>query len=305
MEEKKKKNVKKQKNKTSKHQNINKNIKPKSKDTKMKFSYKHPKLALALKILLAVLVVIVVVGAGIGIGLIYGLGGDALKINMGELVLAENSYILDSENNVIAELNGDENRKIVTLEEMSPYLPKAYIAIEDERFEKHHGVDLKRTGAAILSFVTHGGKSTAGGGSTITQQLVKNVTKEDDSKGVAGVVRKVKEWSKAYQVEKVMSKDQILELYLNLIFVGGKENRGVEIGAEYYFNKASKDLSIAECAFLAGINNSPNSYNPYSGKDVTEKISKRTKTVLSQMKKFNYITKEEYDAAVAEVDAGF
>ena len=305
MEEKKKKNMKKQKNKTSKHQNINKNIKPKSKDTKMKFSYKHPKLALALKILLAVLVVIVVVGAGIGIGLIYGLGGDALKINMGELVLAENSYILDSENNVIAELNGDENRKIVTLEEMSPYLPKAYIAIEDERFEKHHGVDLKRTGAAILSFVTHGGKSTAGGGSTITQQLVKNVTKEDDSKGVAGVVRKVKEWSKAYQVEKVMSKDQILELYLNLIFVGGKENRGVEIGAEYYFNKASKDLSIAECAFLAGINNSPNSYNPYSGKDVTEKISKRTKTVLSQMKKFNYITKEEYDAAVAEVDAGF
>lgn len=104
-----------------------------------------------------------------------------------------------------------------------------------------------------------------------------------------------------------MSKDQIIELYLNLIYIGngGSEKHGVEIGSEYYFNKSAKDLSIAQCAFLAGINHSPNSYNPYSGNDVTEKIAKRTKTVLSQMKKFNYITQEEYDNAVAEVDAGF
>ena len=118
-------------------------------------------------------------------------------------------------------------------------------------------------------------------------------------------MRKVKEWVKAYQIEQVMSKDQILELYLNLIFVGGRENRGVQIGAEYYFNKSAKDLSIAECAFLAGINHSPNRYNPYSGNDVTEKITKRTKTVLSQMKKLEYITQEEYDTAIAQVDAGF
>lgn len=83
------------------------------------------------------------------------------------------------------------------------------------------------------------------------------------------------------------------------------EKHGVEIGSEYYFNKTAKDLSIAQCAFLAGINHSPNAYNPYSGNDVTEKISKRTKTVLSQMKKFNYINQEEYDNAVAEVEAGF
>ena len=92
--------------------------------------------------------------------------------------MKENSTIIDTDGNVLAELNGDESRKIITLEEMSPYLPKAYIAIEDERFEKHHGVDIKRTGAAVLSFITHGGKSTAGGGSTITQQVVKNVTQE-------------------------------------------------------------------------------------------------------------------------------
>ena len=285
----------------------NKSAKAKRKDTKMKLKYKHPKLALALKIILIALVILVVVGAGVTIGLLYGLWGDDLKINLSELVLKQNSVIYDTDENVIAELTGDENRKIITLEEMSPYLPKAYIAIEDERFEKHHGVDIKRTGAAILSFITHGGKSTAGGGSTITQQLVKNITQDKESSGIDGVIRKLKEWAKAYQVENELSKDQILELYLNLIFIGGKnqDNRGVEIASEYYFNKSAKDLSIAQCAFLAGINHSPNRYNPYFGSDPTEKINKRTKTVLSQMKKLEYINQEEYDAAVAEVDAGF
>ena len=285
----------------------NQNIRPKKKDTKMKLKYTHPKLALTLKIILIVLVIAIVVGLGIGIGLIFGLGKDDFSIDMSDLIMKENSTIIDTDGNVLAELNGDESRKIISLEEMSPYLPKAYIAIEDERFEQHHGVDIKRTGAAVISFVTHGGKSTAGGGSTITQQVVKNVTQEKASSGAAGVVRKLKEWSKAYQIEKVMSKDQIIELYLNLIYIGngGSEKHGVEIGSEYYFNKSAKDLSIAQCAFLAGINHSPNSYNPYTGADVTEKISKRTKTVLSQMKKFKYITQEEYDNAVAEVDAGF
>ena len=314
MEEKKKKiNTKKAKTagnsklKSKKIKNENKDIKAKSKDTKMKFKYKHPKLSIAIKIIIVLILILCVIGAGITVGLIYGLWGDNFKIDLSELLLQENSVILDTDGNVLAELTGDENRKIITLEEMSPYLPKAYISIEDERFEKHHGIDIKRTGAAILSFVTHGGKSTAGGGSTITQQLVKNITQDKDSKGIDGIIRKVKEWAKAYQVEKVLSKDQILELYLNLIFIGGKnqDNRGVEIASEYYFNKSAKDLSIAQCAFLAGINHSPNRYNPYFGDDPTEKIEKRTKTVLSQMKKFNYITQEEYDTAVAEVEAGF
>ena len=287
--------------------NVNTNALVRKKDVRMKFKYKHPKIALALKIFLIMFIILFVIGAGVIIGLFSGMFGEEFSIDITELVLEDNSVIIDTEGNILAELSGDENRKIITLEQMSPYLPKAYIAIEDERFRTHPGIDIKRTGKAILSFITNWGKSTAGGGSTITQQVVKNVTKDDDARGLAGVMRKVKEWVKAYQIEQVMSKDQILELYLNLIFIGGKENRGVEIGAEYYFNKSAKDLSIAECAFLAGINHSPNKYNPYKNDEPvpTEKIAKRTKTVLSQMKKLEYITQEEYDTAVAQVDAGF
>lgn len=310
MEEKKKKEVKNQKTKTKKAKvkNTNKEIKAKNKDTKMKFKYKHPKIALALKIALIIFLILCVIGTGVVIGLIYGLWGEDFKIDIEDLALSENSVIVDSDGNIIAELTGDENRKIVSLEEMSPYLPKAYVAIEDERFEKHNGVDIKRTLGAIFSFVTHGGKSSYGG-STITQQLVKNITQDKEDEGIAGIFRKVKEWIKAYQIEQVLSKDQILELYLNLIFIGGNnENHGVEIASEFYFNKSSKDLSIAQCAFLAGINHAPNAYNPYTGSNTEEKmekIKKRTKTVLSKMKELNYISQEEYDTAVAEVDAGF
>ena len=145
------------------------------KDVKMKFKYKHPKIALALKIILIMFVILLVVGAGVVVGLISGLWGEDFTIDMSELILKENSLIYDSDGNILAELNGDESRKIISLEEMSPYLPKAYVAIEDERFETHNGIDIKRTGKAILSFITNFGKSTEGGGSTITQQVVKNV----------------------------------------------------------------------------------------------------------------------------------
>lgn len=297
---------KKKSKKVKKSKNKDKETKALSKNNKMKFKYKHPKLALALKIILILFLILCVVFAGVAIGLIYGVWGDDFKIDISQLTMSENTIIVNSTDTVVlAELNGQESRKSITLEEMSPYLPKAFIAIEDERFYQHHGVDFKRTAVAIFSFVTHFGKSTAGGGSTITQQLVKNITQDKDSSGIDGVIRKVKEWVKAYQIENELSKEQILELYLNLILMGGR-NYGVEAGAEYYFNKSAKDLSIAQCAFLAGINNAPNSYDPYSKtKDNTEKIKNRTKTVLNQMKKLEYINQEEYDSAVAEVEAGF
>ena len=189
---------------------------------------KHPKLAMAFKIFIVLFLLLCVIGAGIVVGMFFGLFGDEFEITKEELTIgASNSVVVDANGEEIANLSGDEKRKIITLEEMADYLPKAYVAIEDERFYQHHGVDFKRTAGAILNTLM--GNSSYGG-STITQQLVKNITKDDESEGLAGIMRKVKEWAKAYQVERMISKDQILELYLNILYVGGEGNlHGVEL----------------------------------------------------------------------------
>ena len=305
------KRVKRNKNNTKKFGKKTKiakeNEKEIKKGKKIKFKDKHPKAALTIKILLIIFLIVAVIGSGIVIGAIYGAFGDEFKITVEELVEpASNSVIYDVEGNVMAELNGDENRKNITLEEMSPYLANAYVAIEDERFEEHNGVDLLRTGKAIVTFVVNGGSSSFGG-STITQQLVKNITDEKDDEGIAGITRKVKEWAKAYQIERLMSKTQILELYLNTIFVGG-QNYGVETGAYYYFNKSARDLSLVECAFMAGINSGPNYYNPYGTKPYgtdeakTTKINNKVKTVIGKMLEVGYISQEERDEAIKQVN---
>ncbi len=238
-------------------------------------------------------------------GIKYGWYEDGIDISKEDLqIKVSNSVVVDKNGEILADLSGDEKRKIISLEDMADYLPKAYIAIEDERFYKHKGVDLKRTAGAILNILLNGQSSY--GGSTITQQLVKNITNDNESEGIEGIKRKIREWSRAYQVERMLSKDQILELYLNILFVGSNNLHGVELGAEYYFNKSAKDLSLTECAFLAGINHSPNSYNPYSTTvDNSEKIKNRTITVLNKMWELGYIpNQEEYDKAILEVKSG-
>lgn len=266
----------------------------------------NPKVKIALKVSVVIFLLLCVIGAGIVAGIFFGLFGDDFEISKEELeIAASNSVIVDANGEVIANLSGDEKRKIVTLGEMADYLPKAYVAIEDERFYSHHGVDWKRTAGAIFNTVFKG--SSSYGGSTITQQLVKNITKDDESSGLAGIYRKIREWAKAYQVERMIAKEQILELYLNILYVGGEGNlHGVELGAEYYFNKSAKDLSLAECAFMAGINSSPSAYNPFDeSTDNTEKIKNKTKTVLNKMKELGYINSDqEYNDAIAQVDAG-
>ena len=284
--------------------NNTKRITNKKTGTKKKM---NPKFKMFLKILLIIFLLICVVGAGIVAAMFFGLFGDEFEITKEELIVGNsNTIVVDKDGKEIANLSSDEKRKTISLSEMSPYLPKAYIAIEDKRFYSHSGVDIKRTAGAILGAVT--GNSSYGG-SSITQQLVKNITKDKARSGIAGVVRKMKEWSKAVQVERMISKDQILELYLNIIFVGGNELHGVELGSQYYFNKSAKDLDLAECAFLAGINNSPNAYNPYDTSLDQEKTAKlrkeRTLTVLKEMKSQGMIENEdEYNAAVAKVEAG-
>lgn len=215
-----------------------------------------------------------------------------------DMLMQENSVVKDIDNNTIAEIGSNKNKKYIKLASMPDNLKNAYVAIEDERFYSHIGIDVKRTGAAIFSYVFHFGSSSYGG-STITQQLVKNLTGDNTD----SITRKAKEWWKACQLETCTSKDEILEAYLNVIYVGPNVY-GVEAGSKYYFNKSASELKLSECAFLAGINNSPNSYNPFKNSDNKEKINKRTKTVLAKMKDLKYISEEEYNQAVQEVDNG-
>jgi len=274
------------------------------KEKKEKFSKKHPKLIMMIKIFIVLFLLVCVVGAGIIAGIFFGLFGDEFEITKDELKIgASNSVIVDENGAIIVNLSGDEQRKIITLEDMAEYLPKAYVAIEDERYYNHSGVDFKRTAGAIVQTIF---SNSSYGGSTITQQLVKNITKDDEASGIEGIKRKVKEWAKAYQVERMISKDQILELYLNILYVGSNGLHGVELGAEYYFNKSAKDLDLAESAFMAGINNSPGAYNAFSEDEkAVEKIRRRTLTVLAKMKELGYIEdEEEYKEAVAKVENG-
>ncbi len=208
------------------------------------------------------------------------------------------SQIVDINRDLITEIGSTKITKNIKLSSLPDNLKDAYIAIEDQRFYTHSGVDLPRTAAAIFNYVKNLGSSSFGG-SSITQQLVKNITGDNSSK----ITRKITEWFRAFAIEGVLEKDEILEAYLNIIYVG-PNIYGVEMGSKYYFNKPSKDLSLEECAFLAGINNSPNSYNPFGEKDNSEKIKTRTKTVLYKMNELNYISDDEYNDAISKVDKG-
>lgn len=215
-----------------------------------------------------------------------------------DMLINEHSVILDSDGTIIATLGDEKKKEKISYDSIPKNLKNAYVAIEDERFYSHSGVDIKRTAAASASYILHFGSSSFGG-STITQQLVKNLTGDSSDK----ISRKVKEWWKAWQLETCTSKEEILCAYLNNIYVG-PNIYGVEAGSKYYFSKSATDLNLAECAFLAGINHSPNSYNPFANDNISEKISKRAKLVLGKMKELSYISGQEYDEAVTKLDSG-
>ncbi len=244
------------------------------------------------------LILLIIVSAILVIGITLGISAHRWKTLAKEMLINQNSIVVDMDGNEIATLGCERKNETISSSSMPNDLKNAYVAIEDERFYSHGGVDIKRTGGAIISYITHFGKSSYGG-STITQQLVKNLTGDSTD----SITRKVKEWWKAWQLETCLSKDEILEAYLNIIYVG-PNMYGIETGANYYFKKSAKDLSLEECAFLAGINHSPNSYNPFEEKDNQEKIAKRTKTVLAKMLELKYISEENYNIALSHVDEG-
>ncbi len=217
--------------------------------------------------------------------------GDAVfDLNEQKYAQSQTSFIYGYDKNnkevELTRLHGDENRIWVNLEDMSEYLPKAFVSIEDKRFEKHNGVDWIRTAGVIVKPQNLGKQ----GGSTITQQLIKNLT---DEKQVT-VARKFNEILSALNLERYFEKDDILEAYLNTIYLS-EGCYGVKTAAEEYFGKDVKDLNIAECACIAGITQFPTKYDPLIN---TEENKTRQKQVLGAMLEEGAITQEQYDEAI-------
>ena len=205
------------------------------------------------------------------------------------------SFIYDKNGNLITEFKGSENRIYVDYEEIPQQLINAVIAIEDARFYEHHGVDVKRMAGSLVNNLMGGNLQ---GASTITCQLVKLTLLNADQ----NYKRKVQEAYLALQVEENLTKEQILEAYLNVIYLGGS-NYGIKIAAQDYFGKELDQLTLRECACLAAVIRNPYRYNPRRNYYVYEDshlIDDRTNYVLSEMLDHQLITQEEYNAAKAE-----
>ncbi len=186
-------------------------------------------------------------------------------------------------------LHGEENRLWIPLKEIPKNLRNAFIAIEDVTFYKHAGVNWKRTIGALSNYVFKYDASEYGG-STITQQLIKNLTLDNDK----SASRKAREIVRAAIIENELSKDQILEAYLNTIALGNGYC-GVRIAANYYYNKEPKDLTLAECASIAAITQNPSKYNPLTQVSANRE---RRNVVLKEMLDAGFITEKEYNQAV-------
>lgn len=255
-------------------------------------------LSSALKVLLTVLLVCFIAGVIVCFNvLIYlvglasqpsGIDLDARSLNQSSFVYVQNPETEKFEEYQI--LYGSENRKWVEFDEMPPHLFESIIAIEDKRFYDHNGVDWLRTGKAVLNLATSGDDSY--GGSTITQQLIKNITQDDE----ASINRKVREIVKALKVEQEYTKDEILEAYLNVVNFGGS-CQGVEAAANRYFDKSISDCTIAECAAIVGITQNPSAWDPFI---YPENNQIRRELIIDEMHDQEKITDEEYEEAMAE-----
>ena len=190
----------------------------------------------------------------------------------------------------LEKLYKNENRIWVDIEDVPEHLIDAFIAIEDKRFFTHKGVDFRRTMGAILNFISFSKKMY--GGSTITQQLIKNISGDDDVKPQ----RKIEEILRAFNLEKIYSKKQILEVYINTIYFGRSLN-GVQTAANKYFGKDVSELTLSQCAALAGITNWPVKYDPYNN---PENNKKRRDTILWEMYDQGRISRKEYEQAKNE-----
>ncbi len=250
--------------------------------------------------LLIVLILILIVGflvAGVGSGMLAGYVSTAKAIDTENLQnFNQTTVLLDMNGDKLTELtasSGSRNEFVPYSKFADTYIDEAFRSIEDERFFDHPGIDAKRIASSIFSAIANGGTPTHGG-STITQQTIKMISGADD----LSAQRKIQEWYSAIELEKTVSKEGILELYLNLVPMSNNIT-GIGAAAKYYFNKDVSELSLTECAFLAGIPNQPAIYNPMTEYGRRNSL-RRMRTIISKMYELEMITQEEYDAALLD-----
>lgn len=250
------------------------------------------------KFLLTIFSVLAVAGIVTAISLaiyIIALASEPTGIDLKAKSMNQTSriFIKDSDTGEFTEtrkLYSTENRIWVDNQNIPDYMKEAQVAIEDKRFYEHNGVDWQRTLSAVAMLATG---SDSYGGSTITQQLIKNITDDNE----VSINRKLREICKALKLEQEYTKDQILEAYLNVVNYGNN-CQGVEAAAQLYFGKSIKDCSLAECAAIAGITQNPSRWNPLI---YPENNRERRELILSEMYDQGVIkTKKEYDDAMSE-----
>ena len=213
------------------------------------------------------------------------------KFDTSNLYSRESSVLLDKNGNEFARL-GTENRELVNYEELPQVLIDAIVATEDSRYFQHNGIDLARFSKAVAGQLI--GHSNAGGGSTLTMQVVKNAYSDKARSGIKGIIRKFTDiYMSVFKVEKTYTKEQILEFYVNMPYLGSGAY-GVEQASQKYFNKSSSELSLVEAATIAGLFQAPDAYDPYSHPKTAES---RRNLVLNLMYRHGYIDKEERDLA--------
>ena len=251
------------------------------------------------RVLMVILLLAGTAALGALAGIAKGYVDTAPKLNLVALDSQDQtSFIYDRNKVLITEYKGTENRVLVSLDAMPKNLCNAFIAVEDARFYSHSGIDLKRIAGAFLFNLTSSGTQ---GGSTITQQLIKNTLLSPEQ----SYKRKIQEAYLSLQLETRYTKDQILESYLNTIYLG-ENYYGVQVAARGYFGKDLGELTLRECAMLAGATNNPYYYNPrrnlYTRKsgerDFVAVTNDRTDYVLRCMYENQFITREEYEAAL-------
>jgi penicillin-binding protein 1A len=259
---------------------------------------KHLNIRRIRNIFLGLIFVSLIVGTGIFAGMYAAISSEIKAMNVQSLALNYSSFLYYNDENgnsqLIQQLYNDTNRIWIDSDKIPDQMKKATVAIEDERFFKHHGVDVKRTAGAAINWALNkvGIKRSSYGGSTITQQVIKNITKEDEK----SVTRKIREMMRAIALEKELSKDDILTMYLNIVYFANNCH-GVEAASNMYFNKSANELSLAQTASIVGITQTPARYDPFAHPD--NNVEKRNR-VLAKMLELEMISQSEYDSAVAE-----